>query len=1039
MRSLFHFSLLLACGWLAVASSALAQSQALPEFRTDREPQERSYEVSPDFINSLTPAERANLHGFVPPAGFEQILEDHRKVFTVRRDLPVFFDWRNEDGITPVKSQGECGSCWAFAATAEMESFVKIYYGMEMNLSEQQVVSCNPYGANCSGGWTGAAYYVFLAYGGINEHCMVYQAEDPPEVPCDQVNHIPYVWLTGWHSVSNNVEQIKTALLDGPVSSLVDASANFEDYSGGCYNDPASSSNHVILIVGWDDRLCDGAGGWIIKNSWGTDWGMSGYGYVQYGTAYVGHGCTQLEYTPPPVTIDVTSPLGADHLMGESWTDITWNTSGGAVSSVDIWYGSDNFHMETLLGEDVPNTGTFSWWVPNEATDSGRIAIFPHTGTSDGYGFSPEPITVIGHKVRYVSAAGSNTPPYESPATAAHTINDAVLACTGLDSVMIAADEYLETVTISSTIQLFGGWDSAFTLRDPETQVTGLRGVNSAIRFFDGAGDFGAVDGIRFHDCAGGYYSQPTEGEHGGAIYSLNASPTISNCLFEYCRAAPGGALGYGGAIMALGGSPVIENCTFQDNIGACGGAVALLDPIAASLSGNDFRRNACSDSLGTNLGAALYVSGGQVSLSGDVFLNNGGSANGGGIYLLNADLTGQDVQLTGNRSQSAGGGIWAENSQLDLIRGNLTGNLSASNGGGLNTIGGGVFLRNLLFTGNQASNMGAGGMMMTVASGCVENCLFTGNTATILGGGLFVSAAGPYTVRNSMIVQNTGGGLSAMGAELVADYNNVWDNTGGDYPSGAPGPNDVNLDPLLVDPAGGDYGLGLHSPCLDRGEPDPLCLDPDGSPADIGMYGGSGAQTVAPAAIAGANIQDEGGGLFTLSWTPNTEPDMAQYVIYRDSTQVFEPDPAKVVATLPHPTATWQDNPPHSCYYLIVAVDTDGHVGGYSIRLPTTTTAVGGPGLPTALDIAGVVPNPFNPRTTIWYDVPRASQVSLRVYDLRGRLVRQLVNGQVQPGRHSVDWLGRDEKGAEVASGVYLVRVLADGLAVTKKVALAR
>ena len=95
---------------------------------------------------------------------------------------------------------------------------------------------------------------------------------------------------------------------------------------------------------------------------------------------------------------------------------------------------------------------------------------------------------------------------------------------------------------------------------------------------------------------------------------------------------------------------------------------------------------------------------------------------------------------------------------------------------------------------------------------------------------------------------------------------------------------------------------------------------------------------------------------------------------------------------------------------------------------------------IPTTLAIDSVSPNPFNPRTTVWLDIPRAGGVTLAVHDLRGRLVRTLLSGQMNEGRHPVVWDGLDDRGAQASSGVYLVRlVTTDGEQRAVKVTLSR
>jgi flagellar hook assembly protein FlgD len=94
---------------------------------------------------------------------------------------------------------------------------------------------------------------------------------------------------------------------------------------------------------------------------------------------------------------------------------------------------------------------------------------------------------------------------------------------------------------------------------------------------------------------------------------------------------------------------------------------------------------------------------------------------------------------------------------------------------------------------------------------------------------------------------------------------------------------------------------------------------------------------------------------------------------------------------------------------------------------------------VPVALAVAAVVPNPFNPRTVITFDVPRSGDVELQVFDVRGRLVRRLVERTLAPGRHQVAWDGDDDGGRPQATGVYLARLRQAGTSKAAKLVLAR
>ncbi len=995
------------------------------------------------WLRSLTPEARAHLTGFVPPPAYEETLRAHLKVLPVAKALPSSYDWRGTGGVTPVKNQGDCGACWAFACIGELEAFVKIYYGQELDLSESQILQCNPYGANCSGGWGGAAYSVMSSPGCVLEDCMPYDGGMHQNDPCNQASFLKYARITGWHSITNNVDQIKTAIMTyGPVVSNIDGAGDLQVYSGGCFNGGTPYTNHMIVIVGWDDRQCDNQGAWICKNSWGTGFGLAGYFYCQYGAAGIGTAVTQLEYSAPPAKFAVTAPLGSDQLIAGTQVPITWTMPQGSAASVDIWFNHAGRCFDEQIASGAPNSGTFLWTVPNEGTTAGQLVVFGHSGTLDGFGFNTQPLHIIGHRTRYVSVAGGNVAPYESPATAAHAISDAVLACTGRDSVLVAGGDYNENVAVNTTVQLYGGWNGAFTARDPALYPTRLQGFNSVVRLREGSADFGLVDGFTFHDSQGASYDQPAPGRHGGAILAIGCAPTIRNCRFENNRGDPGAGYGLGGAVMAYGGSPRIEGCTFTGNRATSGGAVALIATSGATLQGNVFVGNGGTDSTSSHVGGAVYVSGGSASLTGDQFTGNGGVYEGGAVAAENATVTLTGVQVAQGRAVQSGGGVLARGGSLTMERGSVKGNQAGSGGGGgVATENAAVTLRNVCATGNTTTGMGGGARLSGMLSGAIENCVVRGNSGGF-GGGLFVNPSGAVTVRNNSVVGNSGGGLFGGGTgAATVDYNNVWNNTGGDYIGWLAGAHDAAGDPLCVNVAGGDYGLGLHSPCLDRGDPDPACADPDGSRADIGAHGGPGADVLAPAAVTGGAVTALGAGRWRVSWSASGAPDLARYVVYRDTAAVFAASAAKVAASVDQPATEWTDEGPvpDGAYYLVVAVDAAGHAGGYSAPLRPDLTGAPDGAAPRRFGIAAVVPNPFNPRTTVWFDLDAAGAATLAVYDLRGRLVRTLAAGPRQAGQHRADWDGRDERGNAAAAGVYLLRLAAGDRVQSVKVSLAK
>jgi hypothetical protein len=268
----------------------------------------------------LSPEERAKLHNLVIP-------DDVLKRFAELNKLPPpalletedVFDWRDLGGVTPVKYQGNCGSCWDFAATGAFESAYMIAEDTVPDFSEQQVLSCNTGGGGCNGGWMEYAYDLFMDYGAIDENDMPYQADD--NIPCTQENYTPIAHLLRYEDIPNNVNFIKNALLTGPLSTAFTVYNDFHSYTGGCYEHADTEPpNHAVVIVGWDDNECDGAGAWIAKNSWDTDWGIDGFFYIKYGSAafgtttqlpiYTDAGQPEAEFSADP--IEVSLPVGGE-------------------------------------------------------------------------------------------------------------------------------------------------------------------------------------------------------------------------------------------------------------------------------------------------------------------------------------------------------------------------------------------------------------------------------------------------------------------------------------------------------------------------------------------------------------------------------------------------------------------------------------------------------------------------------------------------------------------------------------------------------
>jgi hypothetical protein len=191
------------------------------------------------------------------------------------------------------------------------------------------------------------------------------------------------------------------------------------------------------------------------------------------------------------------------------------------------------------------------------------------------------------------------------------------------------------------------------------------------------------------------------------------------------------------------------------------------------------------------------------------------------------------------------------------------------------------------------------------------------------------------------------------------------------------------------------------------------------------------------PANLAGDQSEPEG---LRLTWDANLEDDLAKYAVYRGTSPVFTPAPGNLVGEPVDPglfDGDWRWD--GDFHYKVAAVDVHGNVSVFAILGPDLVTGAEQAG-PTAVNYLGQNrPNPFGRGTRIGFGLARAGAVSVRIYDVRGRLVRVLLDEFRGADFHSVVWDGRDNSGQVVAGGVYFYRVTSGSFVQTKKLTLLR
>lgn len=204
-------------------------------------------------------------------------------------EIPESFDWREKGVVSPVKNQGDCGSCWSFATAATLESQYLMKTGKTQILSEQQLIDCDTTNKGCHGGVMTKAYKYLQTSGLMTSADYPYQAKD--KLTCRYKEEKAVIKVKSWGIAEKNEEKIKALLVEkGPLSGAVNA-LPLTFYSSGIF-DPwfdflcPSSVNHAITIVGYGKE--DGTEYWIIKNSWGKKWGENGYFRLALGRGLCG-------------------------------------------------------------------------------------------------------------------------------------------------------------------------------------------------------------------------------------------------------------------------------------------------------------------------------------------------------------------------------------------------------------------------------------------------------------------------------------------------------------------------------------------------------------------------------------------------------------------------------------------------------------------------------------------------------------------------------------------------------------------------------
>jgi|GEM_PF-687541 len=389
--------------------------------------------LNPEFIkyqSGIDKAQQQNIGGhglgLVPEPILPHFSETSLK--GLKATFPAKYDLRTAGTggtslLTSVKDQRNCGACWTFSIMGNIEAFAKKFGLGEYDLSENNLKECNGFAYSpCAGGNTSmSSAYLARKSGPISE------LNDPyidSETSCKGYMH-PEFWVSDLRYIPRNNDIIKQAILDyGALATNYfanDASYNPSNYT--YYNSTATTTNHAVLLVGWDDNkvTAGGTGAWIIKNSWGSYWGENGFFYVSYNDVMINSSVTSTRNINAVVSnstqfdydqLGVTSAVGytAETAYGlirfstgnKSYSLKKLSTfvqSSNAIVKFEVYHDFDGTTLSNLLGTisdktcDLPGYYTFDLTTPIQVSANNDFYVKVYYNTI-GYNY-PVPIETI--------------------------------------------------------------------------------------------------------------------------------------------------------------------------------------------------------------------------------------------------------------------------------------------------------------------------------------------------------------------------------------------------------------------------------------------------------------------------------------------------------------------------------------------------------------------------------------------------------------------------------------------------------------------
>ena len=514
--------------------------------------------------------------------------------------------------------------------------------------------------------------------------------------------------------------------------------------------------------------------------------------------------------------------------------------------------------------------------------------------------------------------------------------------------------------------------------------------------------------------------------DKGGAVYMDSASVVTVNGSNFLNNGA-----GWGGAITTVGlGKLEVSNSFFNGNTATSwdfasdpqlptfGGGGAIYQEFADTLhiTNTTFTINNTNGGPG---GAIASYHGVEVVLDDLVIANNNSIGYGGGLcFLRPGHIKFTNSLIENNQSQTTqGGGLYISNESISDTVSSIPGSLS-----------------HLTFVGNYAQIGGGGIFIWNTVDFNITHCTFVGNeandndgTSTWLGGGLSIHAGAEVSILNSLFYDNYPNSVhdGTLNSPFEMNYTRTTEYWAGD--------GNITEDPLFVDEESFDFRLQANSPCIDAGTSD---LDGDGfedqglfytgSAPDLGAY----EWMIAAPADLQAYAQDS---TVLLAWG-SVDESLQFYRLERSTNDSFTENIVENFIT----TNTFTDTDVEwdTEYFYRVSANV-GYYTDYSNTASLTLESLdieNNTNLPMSFAVHQNFPNPFNPVTTLSYQLPKEGNVEITIYDMAGRLVKNLILEHQTAGYKTLKWDATNNSGQSVSAGVYIYTVSTRDLKQSRK-----